>query len=194
MSELDNPFIAGMEEIRQSWGWFLALGILLIAFGVACVGFSVAATFATVLVFGWLLLVSGVFALVQAFTVGSWSGFFLYLLSALLRGFTGYLLIRYPTPGAEGLTLVLAVFFIVGGLFRAIGFSVAKFPRWGWAAFAGIVSVALGIILLTQMPNVSVWFIGFAIGVDLIVDGAAMIGFATAIHHVLPGHTALRHA
>ena len=26
---IDNPLIAGMEEIRRSWGWFLALGILL---------------------------------------------------------------------------------------------------------------------------------------------------------------------
>jgi len=28
----------------------------------------------------------------------------------------------------------------------------------------------------------SVWFIGFAIGVDLIFDGASLIGLATAIH------------
>ncbi len=194
MSELDNPFIAGIEEIRDSWTRFLALGILLAVLGTACIAFAVTATSVSVSIFGWLLLVSGVFALVQAFTVGTWSGSFLYLLSALLRGFTGYLLIRYPTPGAEGLTLVLAVFFIVGGLFRAIGFSIAKFPRWGWAVFAGIVSVALGIMLLAQMPNVSTWFVGFAIGVDLIFDGAAMIGFATAIHTVLPGRTAFKHA
>ena len=53
-------------------------------------------TFATVLAFGWLLLLSGVIALVHAFRTRTWSGFFLYLLSALLRGFTGYLLVRYP--------------------------------------------------------------------------------------------------
>jgi hypothetical protein len=27
-----------------------------------------------------------------------------------------------------------------------------------------------------------VWFIGFAIGVDLICDGASLIGLATAVH------------
>jgi uncharacterized membrane protein HdeD (DUF308 family) len=47
---------------------------------------------------------------------------------------------------------------------------------------SGIVSVVLGIMLLIQMPVSSVWFIGFAIGVDLIVDGASLIGFATALH------------
>ena len=77
---------------------------------------------------------------------------------------------------------MLASFFIVGGLFRAIGSGMAKFPRWGWSVFSGVVAVLLGIMLLAQMPLSSIWFIGFAIGVDLIVDGVAVIGFATAIH------------
>jgi uncharacterized membrane protein HdeD (DUF308 family) len=112
----------------------------------------------------------------------NWSGFFLYLLSAIFRGFTGYLLIRYPLAGAASLTLILASFFVVGGLFRAIGAGMMKFPRWGWSVFSGLVSLVLGIMLLVQMPVSSIWFIGFAIGVDLIVDGASLVGFATAIH------------
>ena len=48
MSELTyNPLIAGIEEIRRSWGWFLALGILLSILGIACIAFDVTATFAT---------------------------------------------------------------------------------------------------------------------------------------------------
>ncbi len=66
-----NPLIAGIEEIRRSWGWFLALGILFIILGMACITFDVTATFASVLIFGWMLLIGGVFALVQAFTVGT---------------------------------------------------------------------------------------------------------------------------
>jgi uncharacterized membrane protein HdeD (DUF308 family) len=194
MSELThNPLIAGMEEVRGSWGWFLALGILLAVLGVACIVYDITATFTTVLVFGWLLLISGVFALVQAFTIGTWGGFFLYLLSALFRGFTGYLLVRYPLLGAESLTLVLASFFIVGGLFRAIGAGMAQFPRWGWSVFSGVVSTVLGILLLWQIPVTGIWFIGFALGVDLIVDGIAVSAFATAIHH-LPKGTAYQPA
>jgi uncharacterized membrane protein HdeD (DUF308 family) len=177
-----NPLIAGMEEIRNSWGWFLALGILLMILGVVCIVGDVTATFATVLVFGWLLLISGIVALVHAFRTMTWSGFFLSLLSALFRGFTGYLLIRNPLAGAASLTLLLASFFVVGGVFRAIGAGMMKFPRWGWSVFSGLVSLVLGVMLLTQLPVSSIWFIGFAIGVDLIVDGASLIGFATAIN------------
>ena len=178
----NSPLAAGVEEIRSSWGWFLALGILFIIFGAVCVIGDVSATFATVLVFGWLLLFSGIIALIHAFRTHTWRGFLLSLLSALFRGFTGYLFIRYPGTGAATLTLVLASFFIVGGLFRAIGAGMLKLPRWGWSVFSGIVSVVLGIMLLAQMPVSSIWFIGFAIGIDLIIDGASLIGLATAIH------------
>jgi uncharacterized membrane protein HdeD (DUF308 family) len=183
MSEpVHNPFIGGLNEIRRSWGWLLALGILFMLFGVVCIGGAVTATFVTVLFFGWLLLLSGIAALIHAFRTRTWSGFFLYLLSALLRGFTGYLLIRYPSAGAVSLTLVLASFFIVGGIFRAVGSGMMQFPRWGWSLFSGIVSLALGIMLLVQMPVSSIWFIGFAIGVDLVVDGASLVGLGTAVH------------
>ncbi len=193
MSQTDyNPLIAGMDEIRGSWGWFLFLGIALTILGVACIVFNVTATFTTVLVFGWLLLIGGVVALIQSFSTGTWGGFFLYLLSALLRGFTGYLLVRYPLMSAETLTLVLASFFIVGGLFRAIGSGMAKFPSWGWGVFSGVVSVALGVLVIWQWPATGVWFIGLAIGIDLIVDGVAVCSFASAIHHLpeLPAHEA----
>jgi len=179
---IDNPISRGISEIRNSWGWFLAAGILLILFGGVCIVADVAATFATVLVFGWLLLLSGIVSLVQAFRVHNWKGFFLFLLNALLRGFTGYLLVRYPAAGAVSLTLVLASFFIVGGMFRAITSAMLKLPRWGWSVLSGLISVALGIMLLGQMPVSSVWFIGFALGVDMIFDGTSLIAFAGAIH------------
>jgi len=188
-----NPVLEGIDEIRSSWGWFLVLGIFSIILGLGCIAFNISATFATVLVFGWVLVISGVVGLVEAFRTGTWRGFFLYLLSAIFRGVTGYMLIRYPLMGAETLTLVLASFFIVGGVFRAVGSAVAKFPRWGWAAFSGVVSAILGMMLLAQMPISGLWFIGFAIGLDLISAGIAEIGFATALHS-LPGRAAFRAA
>lgn len=184
----ENPFFAGINEIRGSWGWFLFFGIALIFCGVACILANVAATWAAVVVFGWMMLAAGIFALVQAFKVHTWSGFFLYLLSAIFRGFAGYLLVRYPKMGAEALTLIVAAFFVVAGLFRATGATMLKFPYWGWSTFSGIVSFVLGVILLTQLPVASIWFIGLAIGIDMIFDGTALIAFSSAIH-TLPKFT-----
>ena len=88
----------------------------------------------------------------------------------------------FRSPLAASLTLLLASYFVVGGVFRAVGAGMIKFPRWGWSLFSGLVSLVLGVMLLTQLPVSSIWFVGFAIGVDLIVDGTSLIGFATAIH------------
>jgi uncharacterized membrane protein HdeD (DUF308 family) len=177
----NNPIAAGFNEVRKSWGWFLAVGILFMLAGAACIVFNVTATFATVMALGWILLFSGVVALVHAFRVGTWSGAFPYVLSALFRGFTGFMLLRYPDIGAASLTIIVASFFIVTGLFRAIGSAMLKLPRWGWSMFSGIVSVALGVMLLAQLPVSSLWFIGFAVGVEMLVEGAALIAFSSAL-------------
>jgi uncharacterized membrane protein HdeD (DUF308 family) len=150
--------------------------------GVLCVGKAQTATTFSILALGWVLAISGVLWMVNAFWALSWHGSFLYLLNAIIRGVTGYLLIRHPDAGAAGVTMLLASLFIVGGLFRVAGASVIKFPRWGWTVFAGFVSVVLGVYLLVTWPTASTYFIGLAIGVDLMLDGGALVGFAGAIH------------
>jgi uncharacterized membrane protein HdeD (DUF308 family) len=182
MTTVSDFFVAGLEQVRKSWAWFLVFGILLVILGVLCIGKAQTATTFSILALGWVLAISGVLWLVNSFWALSWHGFFLYLLNALIRGVTGYLLIRHPDAGAAGVTMLLASLFIVGGLFRAAGASVIRFPRWAWTVFSGVVSIVLGVYLLATWPTASTYFIGLAIGVDLILDGGALIGFAGAIH------------
>jgi len=181
MSSLSDVFAAGLEQVRKSWGWFLTFGILLTVLGVVCVGKAQTATTFSILALGWVLMISGVVWLINSFYAFSWHGFFLYLLNAIIRGVTGYLLVRHPDAGAQGVTMVLAALFIVGGLFRGIGAGVIQFPRWGWTVFSGLVSFGLGVYLLATWPAASTYFVGIVIGVDLIFDGASLVGFASAI-------------
>ena len=175
---------AGFDQLHASWGWFVALGIALIVLGAVCILGEITATLITVVVLGWFLLISGIVALVHAFQTRSWSGFLIYLLSALLRLFTGFMLVRFPLGGALGITALLAVLFIVGGAFRAIGAGKLRFPRWGWAVASGLISVALGVTLLVQFPASSLWFIGLAVGVDLIFEGTSLVALGSALHGI----------
>jgi uncharacterized membrane protein HdeD (DUF308 family) len=184
MSNISSLFAAGIEEVRKSWGWFLVSGILLMVVGASCIGKAQTATTFSIMALGWILAVSGVVWLVNSFQAWTWGGFFVYLLNAILRCVIGYLLIRHPDAGAEGVTMVLAALFIVGGLFRVAGASTIQFPRWGWTVFSGLVSVVLGIYLLATWHTAGTYFIGIAIGVDLIFDGGALVGFAGAIHNL----------
>jgi uncharacterized membrane protein HdeD (DUF308 family) len=184
MTKLPDVFMSEIEEVRKSWGWFLVIGILLMVLGVVCVVKSQTATTFSILALGWVLAISAVFWLIASFRAASWSIFFMYLLNALIRGMIGYLFIRHPDAGAAGVTMVLAVLFIVGGLFRITGSSVIQFPYWGWTAVAGLVSVGLGVFLLATWPSATPYFVGIAIGVDLIFDGSALVAFASAVRKV----------
>ena len=169
-------------------GWMIFAGITSMVLGAAAVIYDVTATLASVFLFGWLLMLAGFMQIVHAFQVRTWSGFFLYLLDGIIRATVGTLLVMYPGSGALTLTLVLSVYFIVGGLFKAIGSMVLQFPSWGWTVASGLVSVALGVMLAMQWPTSGLWFIGFAVGLDLIVYGWALLMFAAAVKKLLPSY------
>lgn len=157
-------------------------GVMLVLLGIAALIYDVTATIASVVVLGSLLLFAGVIQLVHAFQVRSWSGFFLYLLDGILRaGGVGALLVLYPRSGAAAITLVLSFYFIVGGVFRAIASGVLRFPGWGWTVGSGLLTLGLGTLLVAQWPASGSWFIGFAVGIDLILYGWALLMFAAAV-------------
>ena len=49
-----------LRPLRRNWGWFVALGILLILIGMAAISSPVVATLATVEIFGVFLLIAAV--------------------------------------------------------------------------------------------------------------------------------------
>jgi uncharacterized membrane protein HdeD (DUF308 family) len=106
--------------------------------GIVCLGTARTATTMSILVFGWILVFSGVAWFIGAFQARSRGGVFLYLLNAIIRGTTGYFLLRHPDAGAEAVTILLASLFVVGGIFRIVAASLIQFPRWAWTVVSGL--------------------------------------------------------
>jgi uncharacterized membrane protein HdeD (DUF308 family) len=175
--------LSGGGEINVR-GWAIFSGITLLILGTAALFYQFTATIASVVLFGWLLTLSGAMQVVHSFQVRTWSGFFLYLIDGILRATVGTLLVVYPGSGAEALTLVLAFYFIAGGLLKAIASSSLQFPGWGWSVASGLISIVLGALLMSNWQATSPWFIGFAVGIDLIMYGWALLMFASAIKKV----------
>jgi uncharacterized membrane protein HdeD (DUF308 family) len=168
-----NDIAQSVQDTRKEWGWYLALGIVLIAAGVFAVYSGYAATRASVIVFGAVLLAAGVIQLVTMFGARGAGHVILFLLIGLLDIVVGVMLIEHPDAGALLLTLLLSIAFFFGGLYRFVAANVLQFPHYGWAAFSGIVSTILGVLLWMQWPVSAVWFIGFAVGINLIFAGIA---------------------
>jgi uncharacterized membrane protein HdeD (DUF308 family) len=166
-----RPYQTGIHNLRQNWGWFLALGILLIVVGTAAIILSVVATLATVLVIGILALVAAVAQLVSAFQARHWEGVVLHLLIAILYGVFGLMLVARPVQGAMALTLLLGALFLVGGIFRIIFALAVRFHSWGWALLSGVVMFLLGVLIWSGWPGSSLWVIGLFVGIDMLVTG-----------------------
>ena len=162
-------------------GWLIFAGIVSLVAGTAALVYENTATIVSVVIFGTFLLFAGSVQIVQAFQFRNWSGFFIYLIDGILRFVVGGLLVAYPGAGAATITLVLAFYFVAAGLIKTIASISLRFPSWGWSVVSGVVSVVLGVVLARQWPTSSMWFIGLAVGVDLIVYGWALLMVAAAI-------------
>jgi uncharacterized membrane protein HdeD (DUF308 family) len=169
------------HDIVQYWGWLLAFGIGLVVLGFAAVARSITATVATMLFFGWLLVLASGIEIAQAVVVGHWAGFFHHLLAAILFGVAGLLLVTRPILGAETLTIFMAMFFMIGGLFQLIASIAVALPGWGWQVADGIITFVLGALLLAQWPVSGLWAIGLFVGIDLILYGCAWVALALGL-------------
>ena len=168
-----------MEALSRNWGWLLALGILMIILGVVAMAAPVVATIAIQVMLGWLLVISGIAEGIHAFMVKEWRGFLLELLSAVLYLGVGLLLLVDPLKGALALTLILAVFLLVEGIFKIItAFRVRDHRGWGWLLASGIVSVVLGVMIWAQWPASGLWVIGLLVGIQLLFTGWSLVMLA----------------
>ena len=174
---------AGVDAVIHvpvKWGWLLALGIVLIVVGTFSVLVAVVATLATVLLFGWLLLFTGAMEGVYAFHQSKWSGILLHVVNGVLAIVAGFLLVTNPAAGALVLTLLMAMFFMIGGLFRIFTPIVMHLPHRGWLLLSGIVTLLLGVFIWRQLPGAAVWVIGTLVGIDMIFIGWSWVMLALA--------------
>ena len=168
-----------MEALSRNWGWLLALGILMIILGVVAMAAPVVATIAIQVMLGWLLVISGIAEGIHAFMVKEWRGFLLELLSAVLYLGVGLMLLVDPLKGAVALTLILAVFLLVEGIFKIItALRVRDHRGWGWLLASGIVSVILGVLIWAQWPASGLWVIGLLVGIQLLFTGWSLVMLA----------------
>jgi uncharacterized membrane protein HdeD (DUF308 family) len=160
-----------LQYLQNNWKWFFLLGLILMALGVLSVAYSAAVTEFSVILLGVCLLVGGLLQASFLFWTREWSGFFLGLFAAVLYTIAGLVLLANPIAGALGLTLLLAAFYVVGGIFRMVGSLMMRFEKWGWALLSGVIQFVLGLMIFAGWPLTGLWVLGLFIGIDLIFFG-----------------------
>ncbi|MBA3816348.1 MAG: HdeD family acid-resistance protein [Parachlamydiaceae bacterium] len=164
-----------IDEVRQNWGWFFALGILLVLLGCAVISSSFYATIFSVFILGIFLLGAGIVQIVQAFLARKWSGLFLSLMLGILYIVVGTFCAARPAIAAVSLTLWIAAFCFVAGLFRMLTSLILRFDQWEWMFFSGLITFILGAMIYAEWPLSGLWVIGLFVGIDMLLCGWSWI-------------------
>ena len=73
------------------------------------------------------------------------------------------------------MTVLLIVYFFVEGISKIIfALNIRPFLGWVWVLLSGVIGILLGAYLWANMPVASEWVLGVLLGIQLIVEGAAL--------------------
>lgn len=175
MSEVLARVIGDTSKKVKIWG------IVTLVLGVLAIVAPFVTGLAVAIFVGILLLLSGIAQTIYAFQAGSLGKG---LLRVLFGGITivgGVAMITSPTLGLAALTLILAAYFFIDGVFALFaGFQVKPLKGWGWLVFSGVVTVLLAWMIWQQWPLSGLWAVGILVGVRLLFAGTAMIALGSA--------------
>jgi uncharacterized membrane protein HdeD (DUF308 family) len=183
MAEARAETVAYLKEV---WGLLLAMGVGLAVVGLLAISSAFIATMAVVFIFGIELILGAVFQMVASVLARSWKGFTLNLLCGVLYLVAGIILFDHPVAVAAGITLVIAVGLLVGGILRVVMALTDRFEGWPLVMLTGVISILLGASIWRSWPYSTAWVIGLFVGIELLFTGVAWILLALAVRQASP--------
>jgi uncharacterized membrane protein HdeD (DUF308 family) len=171
-----------IERLRAKWAAITAFGVLLALLGVAALVFTMFATIATVTLNGIFFLIAGAAEIGIGMHARNWGLCFLWVIGGLLYLAAGVICIVNPVLASVVLTLLLGAGLIAAGcvrLFLAFRLPAAE-PR-GLVVVAGLVTIALGLIIVSHWPMDSIYVLGTLLGIDLLFHGVGWASFGIGL-------------
>nr|WP_052194966.1 DUF308 domain-containing protein [Aureimonas altamirensis] len=172
----DGVKILEADLPRSSWGWLVALGVLLLFLGLAALAHLALATVASLFLIGALMVAGGLAHIVVSFGSRTGGRGLLWFAAGILYILAGLAVFTNPVLASTVLTLLIAVLLTASGAVR-IWFGVSARPEhgWGWLVAGGLVTLLLGLVIALGWPVNSLWVIGAFLAADLMVQGGACL-------------------
>lgn len=166
--------MARRDTTRRRNPGAVVLGILWSLGGVVLAAAGLLRLVPSLYALGAIALVAGGVGLVVAFLPNTTVSFWAELVpSALLLGF-GVVLVRFPTLEPRPVALLAALVFLASGLVR-LGAAREFVDAWRPFLVGGLVSVFLGLVLVSDVLDPTTTGVAFLLGCDLLVGGAVLI-------------------
>ena len=170
-----------IQALKQHSGWAITIGIILMILGFLALGAPFITGIAVAILVGSLMTAGGILQFVMAFKGKSWGILLLGLFTGIISFVCGLLMIAHPLFGLTFLTLLVAAFFVAGGLSKIIfSFQLRHAKGWGWVLFSGIVGLILGLMIWVQWPLSGTWAVGILVGIDILFSGSSLMTIGLA--------------
>jgi len=169
----------GVETLVPPPLWVCALlGVVLIAAGILALSDVAFATIISVKLIGLTAIAAGGFEIMHAFWTKGWGGFLWQIILGALYLAFGFVLVTQPASGALVLTYLLGAVLFASGAIRCV-LSFAYWRQNGWMMLiSGIFGLLAGVLILFGFPTISVWALGFLLGIDLVSHGLGWLLYA----------------
>jgi len=175
----------GYARVASKWGWFVALGAVLVVAGVLALGDVVAFTLVSVIFIGAMLIVGGISQIIHALMTKTWGGFTLNTVMGVLSVVAGLVIMGEPVQGSVILTLFLLAAILVGGVMRMIvAVRHRELQGWWLILLGGIVSVIVSLMLYATLPWSGLWILGTLIAIELLIQGFTWLRFGLSLRRM----------
>jgi uncharacterized membrane protein HdeD (DUF308 family) len=169
------------EMLRRFWRVLLLLGIGLVLLGLTALSCMSLAKDVAIWYLGIVLVVSGIANISYGWQARGWEGAYLSMLAGVVDLGIGLLMFLETEKVAVIITLLLAMFLFINGLFRILAAVSLRFPSWPWALATGALAMLLGVAIWRRWPLDADYVIGLFLGIDLLARGWVLIMLGLAV-------------
>ncbi|HEX2959265.1 MAG TPA: DUF308 domain-containing protein [Chitinispirillaceae bacterium] len=146
-----------------------ATGFSQIALGIAVILIAIITSWVSVKTLGMILIIWAALEIIPVLRLRGNNAIPHIVWCCIIAGI-GTLLIVLPGIGAAVISLMLAVLFIFGGVYKMIVVSRDQ-PNWGWSSAGSVASMLLGLFILTRWPITNFVLLGILIGIEILLNG-----------------------
>jgi uncharacterized membrane protein HdeD (DUF308 family) len=154
--------------------WDVVLGLVLIVTGAVVLGDVVVASVVSVLFVGWTLLIGGVVGILVALSRIGRGGFWIGMLGGTLALIAGLVFVSNTEVALLALSLAIGASMVTSGIVRLVA-AIQHPEARSSLVVSGVLSLGLGLLILNQWPDSALWVLGTFLGVQLVVDGVALL-------------------
>jgi len=171
----------------NNWVFLLIAGLIAIVGGIIALLNPLAATITAVMLTGWILVAVGVIEVVGVFTATGWGARLWSLVLGILTVVLGLYILANPIMSTLALTWLAGILFLAMGATKIVLSFGMRGTGYFWIVLlSGVVSVGLGVMVLSNFPYSAASILGILLAVELVSIGAANIALSLRLRETGP--------